>query len=35
VHTVAPYANVAAGVYINHITMGFVALAIGAIKTAG
>ncbi len=32
VHTVAPYANVAAGVYINHITMGFVALAIGAIK---
>ncbi|MGO9244782.1 MAG: DUF2231 domain-containing protein [Verrucomicrobiia bacterium] len=32
IHTVAPYANVAAGVYINHITMGFVALAIGAIK---
>ena len=32
VHTVAPYANVAAGVYINHIVMGFVALAIGAIK---
>src|SRR5580704_16977067 len=32
VHTVAPYANVAAGVYINHITMGFVALAIGAVK---
>jgi len=32
IHTVAPYANVAAGVYINHITMGFVALAIGAVK---
>ena len=32
VHTVAPYADVAAGVYINHITMGFVALAIGAVK---
>ena len=32
VHTVAPYANVAAGVYINHITMGFVALTIGAVK---
>jgi uncharacterized membrane protein len=32
VHTVAPYANVAAGVYINHIVMGFVALAIGAVK---
>jgi len=32
IHTVAPYADVAAGVYINHITMGFVALAIGAVK---
>lgn len=32
VHTVAPYANVAAGVYINHIVMGFVALAIGGVK---
>ena len=32
VHTVAPYANVAAGVYVNHIAMGIVALAIGAIK---
>ncbi len=32
VHTVAPYANVAAGVYINHIVMGIVALAIGAVK---
>jgi uncharacterized membrane protein len=32
IHTVAPYADVAAGVYINHITMGFVALAVGAVK---
>ncbi len=32
VHTVAPYANVAAGVYVNHVTMGIVALAIGAAK---
>jgi uncharacterized membrane protein len=32
VHTVAPYANVAAGVYINHIVMGFVALGIGGVK---
>ncbi|HUI07039.1 MAG TPA: DUF2231 domain-containing protein [Verrucomicrobiae bacterium] len=32
VHTVAPYADVAAGVYVNHIVMGFVALAIGAVK---
>lgn len=32
VHTVAPYANVAAGVYINHVTMGLVALAIGAAR---
>jgi uncharacterized membrane protein len=32
VHTVAPYANVAAGVYINHVAMGLVALAIGAVK---
>lgn len=32
VHTVAPYANVAAGVYVNHVTMGLVALAIGAVK---
>ena len=32
IHTVAPYANVAAGVYINHIAMGFVALAIGTVK---
>jgi uncharacterized membrane protein len=30
VHTVAPYANVAAGVYVAHVTMGLVALAIGA-----
>ncbi len=32
VHTVAPYANVAAGVYVNHVAMGIVALAIGAAK---
>src|ERR1051326_8919296 len=32
VHSVAPYANVAAGVYINHIVMGTLALAIGAVK---
>jgi len=32
VHTVAPYANVAAGVYIAHITMGLVALGIGATR---
>jgi uncharacterized membrane protein len=30
VHTVAPYANVAAGVYVAHVTMGLVALSIGA-----
>ena len=30
VHTVAPYANVAAGVYIAHVCMGLVALSIGA-----
>lgn len=35
IHSVAPYANVAAGVYINHIVMGFVALAIGGVKLAG
>jgi uncharacterized membrane protein len=34
VHTVAPYANVAAGVYIAHIVMGLVALAIGAVRLA-
>jgi uncharacterized membrane protein len=32
IHTVAPYADVAAGVYLNHIAMGTVALAIGASK---
>jgi uncharacterized membrane protein len=32
VHTVAPYANVAAGVYIAHITMGLTALSIGAAR---
>jgi uncharacterized membrane protein len=30
VHTVAPYANVAAGVYIAHVVMGLTALSIGA-----
>lgn len=30
VHTVAPYANVAAGVYVAHVVMGLTALAIGA-----
>lgn len=32
VHSGAPYANVAAGVYIHHTVMGFVALCIGAVK---
>jgi hypothetical protein len=32
VHTVAPYANVAAGVYIAHMVMGTVALSIGAAR---
>jgi hypothetical protein len=32
VHTVAPYANVAAGVYIAHVVMGLTALAIGAAR---
>lgn len=32
VHTVAPYANVAAGVYIAHVFMGVVALSIGAAR---
>ncbi len=32
VHTVAPYANVAAGVYIAHIFMGLTALGIGAAR---
>jgi uncharacterized membrane protein len=32
VHTVAPYANVAAGVYIAHIFMGVTALGIGAAR---
>jgi len=35
VHTVAPYANVAAGVYVAHVTMGLVALAIGASALLG
>lgn len=34
VHSAAPYANVACGVYIHHTTMGFVALCIGAVKLA-
>jgi uncharacterized membrane protein len=34
VHTVAPYANVAAGVYVAHVVMGLVALAIGAARMA-
>jgi uncharacterized membrane protein len=34
VHTVAPYANVAAGVYIAHVVMGLVALGIGAARFA-
>jgi len=32
VHTVAPYANVAAGVYIAHLVMGLTALGIGAAR---
>ncbi|MDP9173636.1 MAG: hypothetical protein M3O30_07195 [Planctomycetota bacterium] len=32
VHTVAPYANVAAGVYIAHVVMGLTALGIGATR---
>jgi hypothetical protein len=32
VHTVAPYANVAVGVYIHHTLLGFIALSIGAVK---
>ncbi|HEY6476001.1 MAG TPA: DUF2231 domain-containing protein [Polyangia bacterium] len=34
VHTVAPYANVAAGVYIAHVVMGLTALAIGGFRLA-
>jgi len=32
VHTVAPYANVAAGVYIAHMVLGLTALSIGAAR---
>jgi uncharacterized membrane protein len=32
VHSNAPYANVAAGVYIHHTVMGLIALLIGAVK---
>ncbi|HEY4328763.1 MAG TPA: DUF2231 domain-containing protein [Phycisphaerae bacterium] len=34
VHTVAPYANVAAGVYIAHVVLGLIALSIGAARLA-
>ncbi len=34
VHTVAPYANVAAGVYIAHVVLGLIALSIGATRLA-
>jgi uncharacterized membrane protein len=34
VHTVAPYANVAAGVYIAHLVMGLTALGIGVARLA-
>lgn len=32
VHSNAPYANVAAGVYVHHTVMGLIALSIGAVK---
>lgn len=32
VHSAAPYANVAVGVYIHHTIMGFIALCVGAVK---
>ncbi len=32
VHSVAPYANVAAGVYIAHVVLGVIALSIGAAR---
>src|SRR5207249_3943278 len=32
VHSNAPYANVAVGVYLHHTVMGFIALTIGAVK---
>lgn len=34
VHSNAPYANVAVGVYLHHTVMGFIALCIGAVKLA-
>lgn len=34
IHSAAPYANIACGVYIHHTTMGFIALCIGAVKLA-
>ncbi len=35
VHSNAPYANVAVGVYLHHTVMGCIALCIGAVKLAG
>jgi len=32
VHSAAPYANVAVGVYVHHTVMGFVALCVGTVK---
>ncbi len=32
VHSAAPYANVAVGVYIHHTVLGLIALSIGAVK---
>jgi uncharacterized membrane protein len=34
VHTVAPYANVAAGVYVAHLVMGLTALGVGVARLA-
>lgn len=32
IHSAAPYANVAVGVYIHHTALGLIALSIGAVK---
>ncbi len=32
VHSVAPYSNRAIGVYLHHLTMGFIALSIGCVS---
>lgn len=32
VHSVAPYSNRAIGVYLHHLTMGFIALSIGGVS---